>query len=899
MDTDPDDSNRRPDDADSHNLATRVAALEARVAALESSSRTVEPSGPSAPGPAELKAASQPTPRPAPPSPPPSPARSVRPTPPPAVARTAKPAIERQIGGRVFAAVGALAVIVGLALGVKVALDEGWFRLLPPIGRCLATAAFGAALLVVGEIARRRINALAAAGLNAAGVGALYVAAYAAYGFFGLIDSPPVAFALMAVVSAVGIAVAIRGNLASTAVLSLLGGYLIPILLADREPAPLVLPLHLLALAAVALSLSAWRRTPFAILRPLSWWATGILGTLWTAVQGADHAIIALGFWAAAWWLYQVELVLSARRHGISPEETPRRRRLRRAHPIVISLASSAWATLMATLIIREWGTLADWMAPAAGFVATAMASLTLGSSVRVLRERPRTDTESLAACFAVQAGGLLMVTVTLALAGWTETAAWLAMGVAAVVAGRWIAAPALDRYGLLLLGVATGRLLIWDHTFGGLSTPWVADRIVAVSPWMVLVLIGSAAWAASARLVLTVVRAVEDGEDAAPIAPPTRRTILAQPGPARRLGVFCAAVAAMLWLVAFLHVQTHAGAACIAWLVGAAMVFATHRVEPRLALRWIGAAMLGVALARLLVFETIQPDLRSSGIDALGLRLTPWSALLVAGGVLASLMGRAAWAGRSAAGSSAGVWALRVGAWAGVCAVLASAVAQESSAAALAVFWSVGAVALSLVHRRAPLLRLDAAAALAALSAAIAWLWGFQPQAWHADTSAPLLHPGLWRSFVVVAALVASARALRSRIVLAALAAAWIAAAVALTSTTLEIARVAESIAADPTARRAAVSIWWGLAGAAAVAGGFLVRRAPPRYAGLALIALAMLKVALLDLQGVPPVWRVASFLGLGLLMLGVAVLYARLAASLGTASDGANPTADGSEEH
>ena len=259
--------------------------------------------------------------------------------------------------------------------------------------------------------------------------------------------------------------------------------------------------------------------------------------------------------------------------------------------------------------------------------------------------------------------------------------------------------------------------------------------------------------------------------------------------------------------------------------------------------------------------------------------------------------MGRAVWISRApAATNTTAIRALRVGAWSGVGAVLASPAAQQSSAASLAVFWSIGALALALVHRRASALRLDGAAALAALAATIAWSWAFQPRAWHADASAPLLHPGLWRSFVVVAALVVSGRALRHRIASAALVVAWIVSGVALLSTSLEVARVAEAVAADPTARRAGVSIWWGLAGGLAVAGGFLVRRAPPRYAGLALIGLAMLKVALLDLQGVPPVWRVASFLGLGLLMLGVAVLYARLAASLGPG--GANPPSGGSEQ-
>ncbi|MCL4741989.1 MAG: DUF2339 domain-containing protein [Phycisphaerales bacterium] len=810
--------------------------------------------------------------------------------------RPAKPAIERQIGGRVFAAVGSLAVVVGLALGVKVALDEGWFRLLPPLGRCIATASFGAALLVLGEIARRRINSLAAAGLNAAGVGALFVGAYAAYGFFGLIESAPVAFVLMGAVSAVGVGIAVRGNLASTAVLSLLGGYLIPILLADREPSPFVLPLHLLALAGVGLTLSAWRRRPFAVLRTLSWWATGVFGTLWTAAQGMDHPMVALGFWALAWAMYQVELVLSARRHGISPDEAPRLRRLRRAHPIVISLASSAWATLMGVLVLRDWGTLEDWMAPAAGFVATAIAALALGSSVRVLRERPRTDSEALAACFAVQSGGLLMVTITLALAGWTETAAWLAMGVAAVVAGRWIGAAALDRYGLLLLGVATGRLLIWDHTLGGLATPWVADRVLAVSPWMVLVLVGAVAWAACSRLMLTVVRPSDEGEDGAPLAPPTRRTDVAPPKAARRTAVFCASAAAALWLVAFVHPGTHAGAACIAWLAGAAIVFATHRVEPRLSLRWIGASMLAVVFIRLLAVETVLPDLRSTGVDTLGLWLTPWSALLVAGGVLGAWMGRVAWASR---GAGAGApWAWRIGAWAGVAAALAAPVGRESGGASLAVYWSLCVGAIAFVHRRAIVLRFDAAAALAALAATLAWLWAFQPQSWHADASAALMHPGLWRSFVVVGALVLTARAARGSSAFIAAGAVWLASAVALLATTLEVARVAEAVAADPTARRAAVSIWWGLAGALAVAVGFRVRRAPARYAGLALIGLAMLKVVVIDMQGVPPVWRVASFLGLGLLMLGVAVLYARLAASLNPAA-AANPRPGGSEQH
>jgi uncharacterized membrane protein len=35
-----------------------------------------------------------------------------------------------------------------------------------------------------------------------------------------------------------------------------------------------------------------------------------------------------------------------------------------------------------------------------------------------------------------------------------------------------------------------------------------------------------------------------------------------------------------------------------------------------------------------------------------------------------------------------------------------------------------------------------------------------------------------------------------------------------------------------------------------------------------------------IVDLQGVPQIWRIASFIGLGLLMLGVAVAYSKVSA-------------------
>jgi uncharacterized membrane protein len=90
----------------------------------------------------------------------------------------------------------------------------------------------------------------------------------------------------------------------------------------------------------------------------------------------------------------------------------------------------------------------------------------------------------------------------------------------------------------------------------------------------------------------------------------------------------------------------------------------------------------------------------------------------------------------------------------------------------------------------------------------------------------------------------------------------------------------VATRLTTDDTARQAAVSIWWGLFGLGLVILGFLRQYPVSRRMGLALLALAVAKALLLDLAHVALEGRVASFLGLGLLMLGVAGLYNRISA-------------------
>jgi uncharacterized membrane protein len=87
-------------------------------------------------------------------------------------------------------------------------------------------------------------------------------------------------------------------------------------------------------------------------------------------------------------------------------------------------------------------------------------------------------------------------------------------------------------------------------------------------------------------------------------------------------------------------------------------------------------------------------------------------------------------------------------------------------------------------------------------------------------------------------------------------------------------------TLAADDSVRAAQVtiSVFWSVYAIACVALGFAIRVAGVRYFGLALFALTVVKVFFVDLSTVSTGYRILSFLGLGLLLLGTSVLYGKL---------------------
>ncbi|MEX2220085.1 MAG: DUF2339 domain-containing protein, partial [Phycisphaerales bacterium] len=807
------------------------------------------------------------------------PAAAPRSVPAPRAARPPRD-LESLIGGRWFMAAGALIVVVGVAMFLKLAHDKGWLTL-PPAAKCLIGAAFGAALLGAGEVLRRRLGAKASVGASAAGLAILYGSAFAAYGVYDLIPGG-VAFVLLALIAALGFAIAGVANLVSLAVLALVGAYLNPLIIRAQDPSPFVMPVYLLTLQVVGLALSAWRASPFRPLRLLTWWGTVLLGTAWLLAQGRDVPGLGLVFLGAVWVAIHAELALAAlasARSAEGEEEWALRSlidrpitevRWARIRFMATSFSSTAWVAVMGTGLAHG-GLVPDWTVPAALCAATAVLALMLAGNLRILRDVPGTDLERLGAGLMMQAGGLLIAAVALGIGGWMQAVAWLAMGAAAVGAGRWVRSRGLDLYGLVVLSIAAARLATIDSPL--LSAPaWsVRQAGLVLSSWTVLMGAGGAAWWAAALLLLRF------GE-------PSRAW--------RTLAHWAAVVAMALIAGSLLSPGADPLSVAAAWL---GLAVATQWVARLLAappVMGVGFAILG--LATLGIVAGAEPLLAIAGRGApepevyltlAGLAVTRWMVLMGAAAAAwiasAALVARDRAEGAGTGGPRLTAIPILVG-----LVLLYGAMLQPSVAPATrALVWAaLGAVVVGL-HSRRPRLALDLMGVGGLLLAGGAWAWSY-PMGWMASGAPALLHPGLWVSLAIAALLVGAGLWLRSsrnpapltipELVLVPIPAA---AALLFVSSSLEVARVAGIITSDLMVRRAAVSIWWGLLSVALILGGFLRARPSWRYAGLALMGAAALKAVILDLAEVSALARIISFVALGLLMLGVAAGYTGLA--------------------
>lgn len=801
---------------DDRTLEERLAALEGRLARIEGVLRpgsTATPRG--------LAPLSGPRtwPSPPPPSPPP-------PAPVARVSQGSGAALEAQVGVKWVGWAGAILVVIGAALLIKYAYDQRWFGSLPPAMRLGLMSLGGLALLAAGEVVLRRVGAVAAAGLFGAGVATLFVVSYAGFEYFDLYGRN-VSLAMMAAVTLVGAAVAVRGNLVSIAVLSIVGGNVAPHILGTDDPALTPLLAYLLMLQVVALVLAWWGRGPkWWMLRGLAlativlWLAIPVIGI--EQIPGQRGVVLVFALLYAG--LFHAELILSALRRPVAPTyatgfavPVPLGARDGSAQQpglgVTFGLLVTTLLTIAVLLLFRDEPDIYR------GAWTIGLAGACLGLGLILPRLQPRGLSHSLAARsspalalavgYRIQAAALLVVAVPVTLSGLWVTVTWAIVGVAFAAAGAMLNLAVSRVSGVLVWLLAVAHLGLWTigaGIMGGGGGPLAIWAVLFGEPIPAYAVLATAMTLAG-HAIATLVR--EDW---------TRSAVAHHPGPsanaAGRPGDSVEATDAANAANGGTHNLEYESRTAIRPVPVAApqfQVLATFADVTAAVVFLVAAVSALPPIGQTLAILCYGWSLVAAGRFARSPVLLPAGLLLVAAAaakwILADTFGT--WLSTGYAGER-----------------YYSPIYNPAAAAGAALFAS--ALVLLRLPLRLPAWRAQVRAA-SGFTAVLVLLWTVTME--------------IDRYFEFIAALL-----------------------------------VAPAAADATRAKQVTISIFWSVYAVACVAFGFRFRVARLRYFGLGLFAATAVKVMIVDLSQVQTGYRILSFLGLGLLLLGTSVLYGKL---------------------
>lgn len=246
-----DEISRQAEDGSNLKLAAEVAALSARVAALERQLANMR-GEPSAAQPLEVSAFEV-APDAEKPGNPAIPMVSAAVAPPPPAPAMPPPArsLESRLGAQVFNRIGIIAILVGAATFLKLAVDKQWIG---PVARVLVGLLAGAGIVLWSERFRKKGFAGFSYSLKAIGSGVLYLSLWASFQLYQLLPAGA-ALAGMVLVTAWNAYMAWVQNSELLAAYAVAGGFATPLLLSTGGNHEVFLFTYLLAIDAATVAL--------------------------------------------------------------------------------------------------------------------------------------------------------------------------------------------------------------------------------------------------------------------------------------------------------------------------------------------------------------------------------------------------------------------------------------------------------------------------------------------------------------------------------------------------------------------------------------------------------------------------------------------------------------------
>jgi uncharacterized membrane protein len=369
--------------------------------------------------------------------------------------------LESRIGSHWFNRIGILAVLIGMAWFLKMAMDNHWIG---PLGRVMIGLVAGAALIAWSERFRSHGYRFFSYSLKAVGSGTLYLSLWAAFSLYHLIP-PGVAFAAMIVVTA------FNGYMAWVQDAELLGLYAIagalstPILVSTGENHEVTLFTYLLALNVATLALVALR--PWSRLLFASFVGTAIMFGGWWSEYYTEAQFGRTTFFLTAFFLL---FAFAPRLVRVDlDDDSP--------HSIWDSLALVVLPVANASLGFLTYYTLFDWFKNewAGAWLAVGFAAFYLLLMRLPARGRLRESTALLSSLHLTAAVVFLTIAIPLKAHGRWLTIGWLVEGAALLWVAYRVQLRLLRVLSLLCLALGFIALVTVNPTAA--STPIFNER--------------------------------------------------------------------------------------------------------------------------------------------------------------------------------------------------------------------------------------------------------------------------------------------------------------------------------------------------------------------------------------------------------------------------------------
>lgn len=368
-----------------------------------------------------------------------------------------KGTLESNIGGKLFTGIGAIAVLLGVGFFFRYAIEVGIIT--EPV-RVLLGMLAGVALLVVGQVLMGKYARYSQI-LTGTGIGMLYLSLYFGYASYDLL-SQTFAFALMILVTAVGIILALRHDSVYLALFAQIGGFLTPLLVSDGGSATHQLFLYMLLLDA-GMVVVAWKKlwTPLTL---VSFIGTALLYSLWFSNSFGPSQVEVASVYASLFFVFFFAVsVLRQTRHR-EPAE---------AKEAVLVLLNAGYFLFIGLAILEQVhpelrGTYAFIFATLHGIAAFMF---------REYGERFRMFAKFLASISVVT----LAIGIPIQFDRMYVTIGWAAQGAVLAYLGFVLRSRLLRSFSLIAFLLVFLRLLSVD-TFGiAASEPWLNGRMISL----------------------------------------------------------------------------------------------------------------------------------------------------------------------------------------------------------------------------------------------------------------------------------------------------------------------------------------------------------------------------------------------------------------------------------